>query len=133
MSDLKFYLKGAFDGDGHYSPRNFIAINVIDIDFLEYIKDIIKKEFNRDVKILNHTIAKGNCKAQYRINFHMGGEEPFQKFSTIIPTTPSQKIQYLKGMFDAEGCISICDRPITKAGKDYVGKDKFLTLAQKSI
>ena len=131
MSELIFYLRGAFDGDGHYYNKNTIQINVCDIDFLEYIKEVIKKEFNQDVKILNHIKAHRNSQAQYRINFYLKkGDGNFDNFRTLVPTTREEKIQYIQGMFDAEGHIGVYDRPIIRNGKKYVGKDKFLTISQ---
>ena len=135
MSELKFYLKGAFDGDGHYYDKRTIQINVIDYDFLEYIQTIIKKEFNKEVKIKNYCKAKGNSKAQFRINFHLKIDEGnFDEFRSLIPTTRQEKIQYLRGLLDAEGSVGMCKKKVrNKNGKVYDGNDKWLTLAQKDI
>ena len=133
MSELKFYLRGAFDGDGHYSKRNAIVINLTDYDFLEEIQRVVGLEFNMFPNINPTKVYGKNSKPQWRLTVCIGGKEAVQKLRNLAPTTREQKIQYLKGMFDAEGHIGIYDRPVTHNPKNYIGKDKSLNLSQKSI
>jgi hypothetical protein len=128
-----FYLKGSFDGDGHYSKQQtLIQINVTDFDFLEEIKRIIKEVFNKEVSIKNHIPAKGNSKEQRRINFYCG-KEIYDLLKNSIPKTAEDKIEYLKGLWDAEGSVGICSRTIQRKNKTYTGYDKWLNLSQKDI
>jgi len=129
-----FYLKGAFDGDGHYrKDRPAISINVIDFEFLELIKTLIKEIFNLEVNICKQCPAKENSKEQRRINFHCG-KEIYELLKNSVPITASDKIEYLKGMWDAEGSVGITLKIINKKnGKIYRGYDKWLTIAQKDI
>ena len=132
-----FYLKGAFDGDGHYNPKGTISFNVTDYDFLLEVQSLIKKIFNLDVNIINHVEATARTKQQWRINLctiNSLGFNPCDFFKSLVPESSEEKIEYLRGLFDAEGSVGICNRHIKKSnGKEYNGKEKWLTLSQKDI
>ena len=102
-----FYLLGALKGDGHYNFKTrHIQISVIDLDFLVYLKSIIKKlipTWKGD--ITKQTEQKGNSKPQWRIS--IGSKDFFiKKLYDLMPQTREEIIWYLKGLFDAEGSVS---------------------------
>jgi len=132
MSELVYYLRGVFDGDGYYSKRNCIVVNLTDYDFLEEIQRCVKKVFNKHSIIKPTKVYGKKSKPQWRITVFIGGEGAVKKLRALVPTSREQKIQYLKGMFDAEGHIGIYEMPVTHNPKNYMGKDKFLNLSQSN-
>lgn len=132
---LFFYILGALKGDGHYMfKRNCIQINVIDKDFLEEIKRIFKIISPKTrVNIIQHTKENGNSKKQWRINLCC--KDFFDKKLYLLkPLRLEEKINYLRGLWDAEGSVGLFKRPVKKDnGKIYEGHDKWLTISQKSI
>jgi len=124
-----FYILGAFKGDGYYNKkRRAIQINSIDNDFLEEIKKVFNEVSPETrIKITPQCKAKGNSKKQEKIGF--GCKEFFiRNYHLLEPQSKSEKIEYLKGLFDAEGCI------IYGYGKDqYRSFRRNIMLAQKNV
>lgn len=129
-----FYLKGAFDGDGHYNHKSKrITFNVTDYDFISEVQSLIQKIFNININIRDHVEATETTKKQWRINLttiKKLGFNPCEFFQSLTPESPEEKIEYLKGLFDAEGSVGICDKLVRNK---YTGKEKWLTLSQKDI
>jgi hypothetical protein len=126
-----FYLKGSFDGDGCYrKDRPRIDINVTDFDFLEEIKKQIKNVFGFNVQIKNHAMAHDNCKEQRKISYNYG-EKIYDALKNTQPSTREEKIEYLKGLWDAEGSVGLYDKKIIRKGKEYIGHEKKLVISQK--
>ncbi len=133
QKDVKlFYLLGAYKGDGNYLSGNSysIRINLVDLDFLEEIKKQWKEVFNWDTKIRPLKVYGENSQPQNTISFSC--KDFFEKgLNLLLPKTREEKIEYLKGLWDAEGCISIYNREVIRGEKKYNGKDKCLSIAQK--
>ena len=129
-----FYLLGAFRVDGHFNlKKKIIQISVIDYDFLNKIKFLIKELYDKDLNITVHNEAHDNIQKQWRINFSCAALFNNGEWDkSILPQTMEEKIQYLKGFWDAEGHAGIYARKITRKGKEYIGTSRNLDISQKN-
>ena len=103
-----WYLVGVFLGDGYCRPgSNYIEICCDNLEWAEYIQ-----------KLVNTPNV---------IRFHGGGyyvsfahkELAANKFT--IPTESKDKINYLVGLFDAEGCVHPQSISFNMKNQDIVG------------
>ncbi len=100
-----YYIIGAIEGDGSLDKKLYrIKLNVIDFDFIYKIIEIMNN-LSPNTKI--HTYPKkvrGNRKPQ--LEFHMNCKAFFNRqLYNLKPKTEKEICFYLKGLFDAEGCI----------------------------
>ena len=116
-----FYTLGAFKGDGYYNlERNRVQISVTDLGFLEEIKRIfntLSPETKMDIKISKEETE--TTKRLYRLYIY--SRDFFKKgLHKLLPQTLEEKRFYLKGLYDAEGSVSVIENklPITLSQKN---------------
>ena len=114
-----FYILGSFKGDGHYNvKRNRVEISVIDLDFLEEIKrtfNILSPETK--ISMIVNKEKTDTTQKLYRLAIYSA--DFFNKgLHTLLPKTLEDKRFYLKGLYDAEGCIDKNKLAITLTQKN---------------
>jgi intein-encoded DNA endonuclease-like protein len=112
------YILGVIEGDGHISPtKNIIKLDVADKEFCEEFKRNMSKIGFNDNKIYEIIPKNKNYKYRYGLVYRSKGfvdfyfknitcnsKKKYEWYSKNLNEV-SLQIQFLRGMFDSEGCV----------------------------
>lgn len=116
---------GYFVGDG-YAGKKSLRFKDMDIDNLEIYKKLIEEKFNVKGRVVSQNDTKAmllECNSAYLCNWLRVNivDNKYEFFSKIGQLPDEQLAFFIKGLFDAEGCVSLVSRQL------FIGmNDEFL-------